>query len=104
MERNHFQSTLKKPGSINHVLDSRHGHLRNKVETLTQTLNSLMFYIKVKSTPSGSVPDSVPEGNPDAESGRKTLTQTDKESEYPQENGHQVQKLTWPVKLFGCRL
>ena len=60
--------------------------------------------MKRKSTRSESLPNSVREENPHAKRGRKTLTQTEKETAYPQENGLQVLKLTWPIKLFGCRL
>ena len=39
-----------------------------------------------------SLPNSVPEENPYAKRGRKTLIETEKEAVYPQRNGLQVVK------------
>ena len=59
--------------------------------------------MKRESTPSMSLVNSVLEENLDAKRGRKTLTQNDGETEYPQENGLRVEKLSWFRKLCGCR-
>ena len=57
-----------------------------------------------ESTPSVRLQKSVLEETPDANRGRKTLVETEREAEYPQRNGLQVVKLTWPIRLFGCHI
>ena len=80
MDRNHFQSMLEKSGRISYALESWHGRLSNKMQPLAQTLNSLIFSMKHKSTRSTSLSKLVPEEKPDTITGRKALTQNEKET------------------------